>query len=1613
MKNQKHISRILAILMCVCMLAGMIPAGMATTNVDFVSETHDVVTRTSSTIAPGVTQDIVYAYAKDGKQMVYYVATADITRNDVDVYANYKDNQNAEFGMQKLTEQMAAAQKRNTTDTTAPNYNPYYTVVAGTNGDFYNMSSGRPSGAFVMEGNIVNNANGRPFFAILKDGTPVIGSGDSDWLKIADQVQEAVGGSQVLLKNGVDVTANANGAYNLERHCRTSVGITEDGKIVMMLLDGRQEPFSCGGTMHEIAQIMLEAGCVSAINLDGGGSSTYAARQEGENEVTIVNRPSDGSERSISSSLMIVSTTPPSDVFDRAVLTAENAYVTPGSSVSVSAVGVSPAGTAAEVPADAEWQLADSSMGTVENGVFVSNGTVGEAVVQLVVDGVVVGETTVNVVIPETISFAYTDIVVPYGKTVKFAMNATVNNGLNKVVLKDGDINFILSDASLGVVNGFDFTAHSGELSAVSGKVTAVFAYDETITAEANLTFGRGSEIVYDFENDDLSAFTIKSGYFHKDKKYGRWGTGDFEVVNKDKGFVKNGNNALAVTLDYSNFNSMGWKSVALSGFDIDLTDAVAVGMWMYIPANAYGMVEIDLNNAVIVDDYIAEVQSDDFDGGWFYVYTTDIASLGGKLSNIYFYQQDAYEGAEDDVNIMTKYTVYIDDITVDYSTAVDDRELPEFSYVRASYGGLSDAVNLNGQTIAENVVSATALATDNTAIDIASARAYVDGVELAADEFSCTDTGIITINDITFADGLHEFTFSISDILGNERTVTRSIVIDSGSDIATVKFAPKNPEADKVYIGSVQWFDLTATDIEKVESITTTIDLDNNSQWQLDNMVVADGFEAEYVIDEATNDATITIEKTGETVGEGTAVIASLPVRTWEHTNHLRYPDDVYTACSTGDATQANSPHTIWKTDALCHIAIIIEVDSGYVVYADGSDGTFSSDKYQVDTELAYHRNDKNTSAEVKAAIDATYSFHVHNEVAVEDKAATCTEEGYTGRTVCAGCICDDNPHNAAEACCSHDLNGCGSVIKWGTTIPATGHSYEMTEGVLKCGCGELYNGEYDGKLYIDGVFAEGWSGNSYYADGIKVTGIYLVDGYYYDFGEDGISKGKYTGFIELDDGGRMYSAAGQLSKGWMLIDGDYYYFNENTNIAYVGSITLDFGEDDVKYIFGKDGRLSSGVWVHTAEGSRYYYGPSRYYRTWAEIDGETYYFDTNSFCVTGYCWLIPGYGNPPQWYHFSDTGVLLETMTMTGLFEANGKLYYLENGISKTGLILAEDGNYYYFTSSDYSAVSGKYWVSNTNGLDVEQTYHYFDEETHAMVVEKPDETPKNGLVEENGELYYYVNGELNYAGLIEVDGDYYYINSYCKAVKGEYWVSKTNGLMAAKSYIFGEDGKMLNPEVKNGLIEENGELYYYVDGELNYAGLIEVNGDYYYINSYCKAVTGEYWVSKNNGLMETKYYTFGEDGKMIIDTDKNGLIEENGELYYYVDGQRTYAGLIEVDGDYYYINSYCKAVKGQYWVSKTNGLMDAKYYTFGEDGKMVKPVVTKNGLIEENGELYYYVNGELNYAGLIEVDGDYYYINSYCKAVKGKYWVSKTNGLMDAKYYTFGEDGKMIIA
>ena len=191
------------------------------------------------------------------------------------------------------------------------------------------------------------------------------------------------------------------------------------------------------------------------------------------------------------------------------------------------------------------------------------------------------------------------------------------------------------------------------------------------------------------------------------------------------------------------------------------------------------------------------------------------------------------------------------------------------------------------------------------------------------------------------------------------------------------------------------------------------------------------------------------------------------------------------------------------------------------------------------------------------------------------------------------------------------------------------------------------------------------------------------------------------------------------------------------------------------------------------------------------------------------------------------------------------------------------------------------------------------------------------------------------------------------------------------------------------------------------------------YYYFDVDGKAVKNvlpdggkDFWIpaEKTNGLLPEWGYYFDENGVIPHDEQfQNGIVEEGGVKYYYIDGIRVHMGMFKLDGSFYYAKSDgALIVNRTYYCERMSdsGLPEGTY-SFDADGKL------KNGIVAENDSLYYYKDGVRYYAGLIEIDGSYYYVRTSGEVVHGRnYWITKTNGLMPEKSYAFDDNGRMTV-
>jgi exopolysaccharide biosynthesis protein len=98
-------------------------------------------------------------------------------------------------------------------------------------------------------------------------------------------------------------------AFCTTRHPRTAIGKKADGTVIFIVVDGRSSS-AMGMSIKELQKIMAWTGCVDAINLDGGGSSTMYIKNEPFNGV--VNYPSDNKkfdhlgEREVANALLVI-----------------------------------------------------------------------------------------------------------------------------------------------------------------------------------------------------------------------------------------------------------------------------------------------------------------------------------------------------------------------------------------------------------------------------------------------------------------------------------------------------------------------------------------------------------------------------------------------------------------------------------------------------------------------------------------------------------------------------------------------------------------------------------------------------------------------------------------------------------------------------------------------------------------------------------------------------------------------------------------------------------------------------------------------------------------------------------------------------------------------------------------------------------------------------------------------------------------------------------------------------------------------------------------------------------------------------------------------------------
>lgn len=878
--------RITALFLCVMLLLSTLPtAAFAIKGTDTNPQSTDAITSTVSnnlskgsnidgtsyrvtsvknySIAPDISESVIITNNDAGNsQTVANVMQVNPNEGRAKIVAGYGNRNPKELGWTlKTTTEQAHVYERETG----------LNVVGGVNASWFNINTGEPSGYLVMNGVVHHDNSSRAFLAAFDDGSVNVfregttlaqaEASQSEKQGKAVQIVEAVDALVAMVWDGkVVVSQSGNSGY----YPRTSVGVKADGTVVLFQADGTMAPRSVGYTAEEEARMMVALGCVAAIQLDEGGSSTYLSQREGESDLTMRNTPAGGSERVVSGTILVVSTVAASGEFDHAAVTPDGEYYTPNSTVELTASAMDFSGAPAKaLPADAVFTVSDAAMGTVSettvNGsgasaVFTSSGKTGDVTIDLISGGKTVGSTILHVQEPDALSFASSEVNLNYNDVSDLGFRATYQS--EQVHLKDGDINWAISDPDAGSFANNRFTVTSNVKYSGSPTVTATRGdLSATVTVnigmEPTMILDGGDEDPWDYstigttvESFDGMASNAVATYHYA----GRGGVVKGSIVSDTAeeyaDIVRFGHKAIKLEYDWTGLTGTDGACLGLGdNLSIDGTPT-ALGVWVYIPEGVpvpwlRAQIATSTNNGQSwTNAYVnfsngSAGSGEGLKTGWQYL-EADLTQYAGALiransgmlframvttSGIGWYTTDGVKLDKGDL----KGYILLDNFCVVYGANNQDVTAPVVTSIQlvnddGTKTELEDGMTLHSDKLRFFVTYHDSEETDPYATGVESAYFYFDGTYRG--KYDCDILGS-TSGLMHFGNGLHSITFYLKDGYGNVTRETRYFTVEAEKpDVPNIALNTLGVPT----VGKTWQLALESDDPTSVTSLTATI---------------------------------------------------------------------------------------------------------------------------------------------------------------------------------------------------------------------------------------------------------------------------------------------------------------------------------------------------------------------------------------------------------------------------------------------------------------------------------------------------------------------------------------------------------------------------------------------------------------------------------------------------------------------------------------------------------------------------------------------------------------------------------------------------------------------
>jgi len=545
-------------------------------------------------------------------------------------------------------------------------------------------------------------------------------------------VKFAIGGIELLLKDG-EIYSTSDSS----NQPRTSIGIRPDGTVVMATIDGRNAGGAVGMSYKTAAQAMRALGCVDALNLDGGGSTTFVLRKPGEMKTSVVNNVSGGSSRQVANALVLMNTLPTLSYPSSLTISPKSRLCFAGGTYSFAVTGAYDENYKPhKVPADIAWEIDSSINGFTENGELTAAET-GKFTVTAIGGGAS-GTAELEIVShADSVTVSETELTVKPGDTFELTASATLGG---KQIEAGQDLFSWEAPGSLG-----EFTA-PGKFkvydNAVSGEIRIGLG-DAVASVKVNVE--TPPVVISGFEDNKVSFVPVSVG-----TKVAP-GVAEESILK----FAHTGNRSLKVYYNFLNTTTSVGSYYMVSSNSVDtsayrLSNAPKkLGMMVYGDASG-----VELRS--IVEEESGKQHTVSYGkiehSGWKYM----TANIPEGISGQVFVKVPVY--LVSNPSKLTQGTLYFDGLTAIYTEKNLDTTSPS----------LTKAWPENGQWITTATPSIGIVLSDASGIDENSIELYIDGIRCNSPGFDAASGKLSYTVKNELANGGHSFILFARDKVGN-----------------------------------------------------------------------------------------------------------------------------------------------------------------------------------------------------------------------------------------------------------------------------------------------------------------------------------------------------------------------------------------------------------------------------------------------------------------------------------------------------------------------------------------------------------------------------------------------------------------------------------------------------------------------------------------------------------------------------------------------------------------------------------------------------------------------------------------------------------------------------